>query len=91
MIFYVKCSARYDGMRWHDVFKQPKGCEWKASKKGLLELYYDNETGKYLTADKRHIPAPTWKPVLRTIFRNGKLLVDEDYNTIRDRVRSYNK
>jgi len=37
------------------------------------------------------VPAPTWKPVLRTIFRNGKLLVDEDYNTIRDRVRSYNK
>lgn len=85
--YAMKASARCDtnGV-WHDVFKDPITDKGKTSKKGRLGLIQTCGLGscgyqtvpKYIADEKGN--------VLRTVFLNGKLLVDDDFETIRQRA-----
>lgn len=84
--FAFKCSAVQVGGEWRDVFKRPATDATKNSKAGRLELYRTSEGG-YLTAD-----VDSWalrgkaEPVLRTVFEDGELLVDQTFAEVRARA-----
>jgi len=70
-----------------DIFKDPKTDDGtKKSAKGLMQVYRDPATGRLALKDQC-----SWeeegKGELRTVFRDGKLLVDETLEDIRGRVR----
>lgn len=86
--YAMKASARKDVHgKWHDVFKDPISDKGKASKKGRLGLVKQHGLGhvSYNTVPK-HI-ADEKGNVLRPVFRNGKLLVEDTFETIRARAQ----
>lgn len=67
-----------------ELFKDPvTDSGTKKSAKGLLRVELEN--GKYKLYDQQTIEQET-SGALRTIFEDGKLLIDEDLDTIRQRV-----
>lgn len=76
--FAMKCSAVNNGKMWKGVSKNPVDAPWKASMAGVLDV-----TPEYKVVDKRGYSGPS---ALRTVFKNGMLLVDEDFQTIRNRA-----
>ncbi len=81
MKFAMKASAAEINGEWVDVFKSPKGDTSKRSKAGRLALTTDFETVRVETLGDR-------ENVLRTVYRNGELLIDESLATIRKRTVS---
>lgn len=79
--FAEKNSAIKRSGVWYDVCKSPKDAPWKASKAGQLDLSID-----FKTVNIRDYNGPS---AMRTIFRNGELLVDESFETIRKRSDMY--
>lgn len=82
--YAMKASARQDveGV-WHNVFKDPITDKGKTSKKGRLGLIQRN--GEYRTTSKAM--ADISGNVLRTVYRNGELLIEDDFETIRNRAK----
>lgn len=83
--FALKCSAmRVDG-QWKDVYKDPVTDPGKVSKKGRQMLFWDKRDKVYVSGvDVKQ--ASRFEPVLRTVFMNGKVMVDEHLSTIRERA-----
>lgn len=76
--FGQKANAACINGKWVDVFKQPSGASFKASKRGRLALRYVN--GTYET-----VPRDSIKPeenILQPVFRNGKLLKKWDFSEL---------
>lgn len=73
----IKCSAaqRTDG-KWYDVQKDPKTDQKKKSLKGRFTVHSDWTIGQYEDSDN----------VLQPVFRDGEILVKEDFETITARV-----
>ncbi len=70
-----------------DIFKDPKTDDGtKKSAKGLMQVYRDPRTGKLALKDQC-----TWEEErsgeLKTVFKDGKLMVDWSLGEIRERVR----
>jgi nicotinamide phosphoribosyltransferase len=90
--YAMKASARCDddGV-WHDVYKDPIDDQGKLSKKGRLGLVYECGVGScsYRTVPK-HI-ADEKGNLLRVIYRDGKLLIDDDFDAIRKRAELQEK
>jgi nicotinamide phosphoribosyltransferase len=78
--FAVKCSAVQRGGLWYDVFKDPRTQSDKKSKRGRMKLV--DIGGKYATVALDH----PGEDVMKTVFENGKLLIDESLDTIRQRI-----
>lgn len=55
---------------------------WKKSHKGLLRVNEDFTVSEQVTWDQQG-------GLLRPVFKDGQLLVEEDLETIRERLRSY--
>lgn len=71
-----------------DIFKDPKTDDGtKKSAKGLMQVYRDKKTGKLVLKDQC-----TWEEErqgeLKTIFKDGKLLVNRTLEEIRQRVKA---
>jgi nicotinamide phosphoribosyltransferase len=68
-----------------NVYKEPKTDKSKSSAKGLLCVNYDEDTKNYSVQNEC-----TWdqeeKSCLKTVFKDGKLLINEDFKVIRDRL-----
>ena len=64
-----------------DVFKQPSGASFKASKRGRLALQFKD--GDYQTVPRDSIPAE--ENLLQPVFRNGKLLKKWDFSELIER------
>jgi nicotinamide phosphoribosyltransferase len=83
--FAYKCSAIQIGNEWKDVYKDPITDSGKRSKKGRLDtvsvLGYPAATIKLADWEISHRDT-----IMRTVYENGKLLVDEDFKTIRQRL-----
>lgn len=77
---FKACSINIDGKE-RDVFKRPMTDMGKASKGGRLALQLKD--GKYSTT----IESLVENDQLRTVFQNGKLLVDEKFTEIRARIK----
>ena len=73
-------AARIDG-EWRDVYKDPITSVNKRSKRGRLALMYNQ--GIYVTI--REDEMATQDNLLRDVFINGELLVDDTLATIRMR------
>ena len=80
--FAMKASAvRVDG-QWRDVFKDPVTDSGKRSKRGRLALVL--EAGEYTTV--REAELAERENLLQTVFRNGELLLETDFESIRQRA-----
>lgn len=83
--FAMKASAACIDGEWVDVFKDPVTDPGKTSKKGRLNTVI-NEAGVIVTQTWLNgINEEFYTPLMRDVFLNGKLLVDEDIETIRAR------
>lgn len=76
----------------YPIFKDPKEGGFKTSQKGCCKVYY-NEDAKLtyydeLVFEDAHGPAILTE--LRTMFKDGKMVVDESIHTIRDRLNEGN-
>ncbi|MBJ6612117.1 MAG: nicotinate phosphoribosyltransferase [Candidatus Thiothrix moscowensis] len=79
--FAMKASALQINGAWRDVYKQPITDSGKNSKRGRLAVIRDAGVIKTVRED-----ALSWENnCLRPVFRNGALLVDDDFDVIRTR------
>lgn len=96
--FAMKCSAALIGDEWVDVYKDPITDKGKTSKKGRLALI-DNKNSveltdsgisagpKVLTVSEDYANNFGFTNLLRPVYRNGVLFVDENLETIRERAK----
>lgn len=85
--FAFKCSAVNVGGEWRDVYKNPKTDPGKASKRGCLALLRD--TNNEFHTVRRAANCETPFDELEVVFENGKILREEDFETIRMRTNSF--
>ena len=79
--FAMKASAMQINGVWCDVYKQPVTDSGKHSKRGRLAVIKDAGTIKTIRED-----ALSWESnLLRPVFRNGELLVEDSFDVIRTR------
>ena len=87
--FAMKCSAVQVGGVWRDVFKDPATDPGKRSKAGRLTLL--TKAGAFATL---RIDSPPhaeylqrgWSEALRTVFEDGRLLMDDSFAQVRQRA-----
>lgn len=86
--FAMKCSALMIEGRWIDVYKDPITDTGKTSKKGRLALLKDPYGKGYHTIRESEL---RWDDVnqLRTVYKNGILLMDYNFDEIKTRVENY--
>lgn len=85
--YAMKASAREDTAGvWHDVFKDPISDRGKVSKRGRLGLVNECGIGHcgYRTLPKEI--ADRKGNLLRTVYRNGLLLVEDTFEAVRKRA-----
>ncbi|KAL3317926.1 hypothetical protein Ciccas_003420 [Cichlidogyrus casuarinus] len=82
-----KCSSVVVNGQESDVFKDPITDRNKKSKKGRLILEFNHVTNKLETYQQIKDVAPR-KDVLREVFRDGLLLIDDTLDQIRKRIDS---
>ncbi len=83
--FAMKTSAVWVNGAWRDVYKAPVTDSAKRSKRGRQTTLLQPETGEYLSHVEGQPLPEGWVPALRTVFENGRLLVDESLADIRSR------
>ncbi len=79
-----KCSAQLRDGQWFDIFKNPLDSS-KKSKTGRFKLIEDDGSFKTISIDDEG------DDILRTVFKDGKLLVDEKYWDVKLRAQNYSK
>jgi len=87
--FAMKCSAVEVNGTWRDVFKDPVSDPQKRSKAGRLVLV--RKADEFRTVREGDVSytkafADGYIPAMRIVFENGMLLVNDNLQTIRDRV-----
>ena len=80
--FAFKCSAIERAGVWHDVQKDPVTDPGKKSKPGRLALINGGHGFRTVRREDT-LPSADW---LRTVFRNGELVVRDNLETIRRRA-----
>lgn len=80
----MKCSAAKINGVYRDVYKEPKTDPGKTSKRGVLELV-QTANGDIKTVRREEVQ-PTDTLLLQDVYKDGKLLVDENLQTIRERA-----
>lgn len=85
--FAMKCSAALIDGTWVDVQKDPITDQGKRSKKGRLELVYRCGLGScgFQTIEDLYVRNGDTK-ILRTVFENGSLLIEDNFASIRARA-----
>ncbi len=82
--FAMKASAIRINGEWSDVYKDPATDTGKRSKRGRLALV--KQAGEIITV--RDSDPGARDNLLRPVFRDGELLVDEPFDRIRGRLHS---
>lgn len=77
-----KCSAQLCNGEWKDIFKNPLDSS-KKSKTGRFKLINENNSFKTIPIDN------DGENMLRTVFRNGELLIEDKFSYIKDRTLNY--
>lgn len=77
-----KCSAQLRDGVWHDIFKNPLDSS-KKSKTGRFKLIKEKNSYKTVLIDSEG------EDCLQTVFKDGKLLIDEDFHNIKNRALQY--
>jgi nicotinamide phosphoribosyltransferase len=87
--FAMKCSAVQVSGQWRDVFKDPVTDPAKRSKAGRLTLLRKGDAFTTVRIDgPAHAEALEngWSEALRTVFEDGRLLIDDSFAQIRQRA-----
>jgi nicotinamide phosphoribosyltransferase len=85
----MKTSAILLPDGWHEVYKAPATDPGKASKKGLLSTFRSRLTGEYMTIrTDQAAPDNEWEDQMRDVWRDGELLVRQDFEGVRARSES---
>lgn len=85
--FAMKCSAIVKNeTEMVEVYKEPVGMPEKNSKRGFLDLVLEN--GKYKTVNIPWYDKPSENSVMREVYRNGELLIEENLETVRARANA---
>lgn len=84
--FAMKCSAAKINGEWVDVFKDPITDPGKRSKKGRQKLIHTSGLGGDSIRTVNEDAVPDQKDVLRPVFRNGELLVEDTFAQVRERA-----
>jgi nicotinamide phosphoribosyltransferase len=89
--FAMKASAGYINGEWVDIYKDPVTDSGKKSKRGRQMLYQQVNGGSYITRTENarvngRIDGIDFIEALETIWENGKLLIEENFTTIRNRT-----
>lgn len=77
-----KCSAQLRNGKWYDIFKNPLDSS-KKSKTGRLKLIKEDDHFKTVSIDN------DGKDYLETVFKNGELIRDENFQDIKNRTLTY--
>ena len=77
-----KCSAQLRNGEWYDIFKNPLDSS-KKSKTGRLKLINDGDNYRTVNISDEG------DDVLRTVFRNGELLIEHKFSDIKQRTIKY--
>ena len=77
-----KCSAQLRNGVWYDIFKNPLDPS-KKSKTGRFKLIRDNNSFRTVSIDAGG------EDYLKTVFRNGKLLINDKFSNIQARALNY--
>lgn len=86
--FAMKATHAVVNGEERELFKDPvTDSGTKKSARGLLRV--ENEDGKFVLYDQQ-TPEQEKQGLLRTVFKDGKLVVDEDFQTIRNRLLTGN-
>jgi nicotinamide phosphoribosyltransferase len=90
--FAMKATAVKQNGVWHDIFKNPvTDSGEKKSHKGVPLVYRTEESTeekpRYFVKDGGTVEGLN-KCAFQKVFSNGELLIDEDFETIRKRVRA---
>ena len=89
--FAMKCSAVEVGGVWRDVFKDPVTDPGKKSKAGRLMLLERAGVFRTVRLDEPFlvkVQTDGWRPALRTVFEDGRLLIDESLSAVRQRAEA---
>jgi nicotinamide phosphoribosyltransferase len=89
--FAMKCSAVQVNGQWRDVFKDPATDPDKRSKTGRLTLLQRGDEFATVRADRAELAqrlADGWREALRTVYEDGRLLVDDSFAATRQRAAS---
>jgi len=87
--FAMKCSAVQVDGQWRDVYKDPATDPAKRSKAGRLTLL---RKGSAFATVRLDSPAHAeqlesgWREALRTVFEDGRLLIDDTFAQVRERA-----
>lgn len=82
--FAYKASAAKIGGEWIDVYKDPITDPGKRSKRGIITLFQNVETGEYTTdLISRYNDVPLYQEVLQTVFVNGKVVKEYTFDEVR--------
>ena len=84
--FAMKCSAIQINGKWKDVSKNPVGDKNKKSKAGRFAVVAEN--GKLVCKPEKDNSWQTW---LHTIYRDGELKVDHNFDDLRYRAKGSSK
>ena len=79
--FAMKASAIQIDGQWRDVYKQPVTDSGKHSKRGRLAVIQGANGVQTIRADALNDQTD----LLRPVFRNGELLIDDTFDAIRER------
>ena len=77
-----KCSAQLRDGVWHDIFKNPLDSS-KKSKTGRFKLVKEDNKFKTVSLDD------DGEDYLRTVFKNGELLIDDKFGDVKSRALKY--
>lgn len=81
--FAFKCSAILQGGVWKDVMKDPVTDPGKTSKAGRLILMKEN----YGFTTMKDFEGSDSSNLLQSVFESGKILIDQNFSDIRQRVK----
>ena len=83
--FAMKCSSAQINGEWVDVQKDPATDSGKKSKAGRVQLWESG--GEYISSVNRPTGwtdrGTAWYPVMQEVFRDGKLVNEIDFATVR--------
>ncbi|OEC95146.1 MULTISPECIES: nicotinate phosphoribosyltransferase [Methanobrevibacter] len=77
-----KCSAQLRDGKWFDIYKNPLDSS-KKSKTGRFKLINENNSFKTISIDGYG------DDCLRTVFKNGKLLIEDTFADIKSKTLNY--
>jgi nicotinamide phosphoribosyltransferase len=87
--FAMKATAVRRGSEIIDIFKKPVTDNGeKTSLKGIPAVYRNDSNGEYYVEDKNRTPEDLDNCAFRKVFSQGMLVVEDDFETIRARVRA---